>query len=575
MRIVFRNILLLSIWGVSCALQGAAMGMNIDIKQEKLLLNQVGFTPEARKHALWLNPSIDNPKAVGVIDKNTNRVVAYCSVGPLKIDPETRQAGRWVDCSNLTTPGRYALQVGTVTSLPFMVQDDILYRPLVLLLRSYYLQRCGYPLNDPLTGIQHAACHLNDAIIAHGDDKMQSGDFLKVTGGWHDAGDYGKYIATTAVVVGRLLNLYEILPMRFADGTLNIPESGNGFPDLLDEVQIGLEWMLSMQREDGAVYRKVGGKQWPPMVTPEEDRQPRYIYGISSPETAKFAAAMAMAGRIYPGERGERYLHAARRAWKFLASITEVRQRFDWHAGDDSGSGPYRLNEFDDEETLATDLDDRYWAAAELYISTGEEIFHEYMKNHIDDVPYTLFEWKNPASLGMTDYLWQSRQPKDDELERKIISKLIRRADIALGNTQYGLYRLANRRFIWGSNKMAAEEGITALHAYRLTGNKAYLHVAEDQLDYLLGRNPFEQTFVTGLGTRPVKQVHHIFARSANLDIPGLLVGGPNEMAQSGIAPEGLGLLSYVDDRRSYATNEYAIDYNASLAALIAHLIAL
>jgi len=569
------SIILLFVCLTTSLAQVSARTMNVDNKLERLLLNQVGFQPKAMKSALWLNPRVERPQRVNVVDRNTNKIVAYCTVGPLRMDPDTLQSGRWVDCSDLTAPGEYELQTDTVKSLPFKVKKDILQQPLNLLLRSYYLQRCGYALNDPVTGIHHAACHLDDGFIAHSDDKMQRGDLLKATGGWHDAGDYGKYIATTTITVGRLLNMYETIPRQFADGVLSIPESGNGRSDLLDEAQVGLDWMLTMQRSDGAVYRKLSGSQWPSLAPPEQDRQTRYIYGISSPDTAKFAAAMAMAGRIFPGERGRRYLKAARQAWVFLTSIAETDQLIDWYEGDDSGSGPYKLNEIDNEETLATDVDDRYWAATELYISTGEEIFHDYIKNHVDAVAYTLFEWKNPAPLAMTDYLWQSQQPKDSEVEAKIRKKLIQHANRALQNREYGLYRLANRRFIWGSNKMVAEEGITAIHAYRLTGNKAYLQMAEDQLDYLFGRNPFEQTFITGVGTRPVKQVHHIFAHSANIDIPGLLVGGPNEMAQSGIAPKDQGVLSYADDRRSYATNEYAIDYNASLAALIALLIAL
>lgn len=116
---------------------------------------------------------------------------------------------------------------------------------------------------------------------------------------------------------------------------------------------------------------------------------------------------------------------------------------------------------------------------------------------------------------------------------------------------------------------MVAEEGITLAYAYKLTGNSAYREVAFAQLDYLLGRNPFNQTFITGVGTHPVQRINHLFARARNLLIPGLVVGGPNSDAQDEIAPKGQGILSYVDSAESYATNEYAIDYNASIVGLI------
>ena len=96
--------------------------------------------------------------------------------------------------------------------------------------------------------------------------------------------------------------------------------------------------------------------------------------------------------------------------------------------------------------------------------------------------------------------------------------------------------------------------------------------VAQAQLDYLLGANPHGQTFVSGVGERPVRHVSHIFARAIGQDIPGLFVGGANEAAQAGKAPKNLGLLSYIDDAASYATNEYAIDYNAALIGLVVQL---
>ena len=120
---------------------------------------------------------------------------------------------------------------------------------------------------------------------------------------------------------------------------------------------------------------------------------------------------------------------------------------------------------------------------------------------------------------------------------------------------------------------MTAEEGITLVYAYQLTNNIDYLNGAIDQLDYLLGRNHFNQTFVTGIGANPVKHVNHLFARAKNIYIPGLVVGGSNSDAQDNKVAKNLGQLSYIDSEESYATNEYAIDYNASLISLIVNSI--
>ena len=151
--------------------------------------------------------------------------------------------------------------------------------------------------------------------------------------------------------------------------------------------------------------------------------------------------------------------------------------------------------------------------------------------------------------------------------------KIIEKANEILTRVENSGYRLGNHRFIWGSNKMAAEEGITLVYAYQISKDQRYQNAALEQLHFLLGRNPFNQTFVTGIGARPVRHVNHLFARAKGLLIPGLVVGGPNSDAQDNIAPKGLGILSYLDDEQSYATNEYAIDYNASLIGLIGLLI--
>lgn len=538
----------------------------------RILLNQVGYGPTWQKQAFLLNGSDLNSSEVKVIDRNTGKSVL--TLHP-QGDVSAGSAGdrlQVIDFSAITKPGTYVLQAGALQSASFTVGQAPYQDALTQLMRSYYLQRCGVAINDPVTGIHHAPCHLKDGVIAHADRAHSEGQTIAASGGWHDAGDYGKYVSTATVTIGRLLSLYEQFPSQFRDAQLTIPESGNGIPDLLDEMQVGLDWLLTQQRPDGAVYRKLSGRQWPIDKAPDEDWQPRYVYGISTPETAKFAAVMAMAGRIYQPilpKQAERYTTAATQAWQLLQS--QPAMQADWVDGDDSGSGKYLFSDIDNEDSLKTDEDDRLWAAAELSITLHQPQFEQYFAAHLKKMDYTLFEWKDPSSLGMVDYLLQTEGDRaKPALKHLIRTKLLKRADSLLQKTDQNPYRLANDRFIWGSNKMAAEEGITLAYAYQLTRNPRYLNAARDQIHFILGRNPFNQTFVSGVGTNPVKNVNHLFARAKNIYIPGLLVGGPNGGAQDGIAPKNQGVLSYFDSAKSYATNEYAIDYNASFITLIA-----
>jgi endoglucanase len=541
----------------------------------KPLFNQLGFKPGWRPQVFLASAERDSrPLRATLLDSAGTAMLREVDASAAQRDADSGDWLRSVDLGTRLPAGRYLLRIAGAEATHIEIGDKV-YLPLQrALLRAYYLQRCGPALDDRETGLAHAACHAQDAKVAHDDDLLKKGHALQAGGGWHDAGDYGKYVATTAVATGRILNAYERDPMRFASDATGIPESGNGVPDLLDEMRVGLDWMLTMQRADGAVYRKVGGSQWPAKLAPDEDRQARVAYGVSSPETAKAAAAWAQAARLYRGSQPDlaaRYLAAARLSWAWLGTVTQA-QRMDVHDGDDSGSGPYRANDIDAEAGLHYDWDDRLWAATELYLSSGEEPFLQVMRRLVPNAPLTLFEWKDPSALALSYLLWHPALQDQTALAKLVRPRFLQRAKGVAERLQHSGWRIANPRFVWGSNKMTAEEGITLCLAYQIGGNPAYLAAARDQLHYVLGRNHFGKSFVSGIGSDAVQEVSHLWFQVRRQPIPGLFVGGPNQAEQSNIAPRGRGPLSWADDTRSYATNEFAIDYNASLFGLLAQL---
>ncbi|GAB6140440.1 glycoside hydrolase family 9 protein [Methylosoma difficile] len=543
------------------------------VEANSIAVNQVGYLPAWPKTALLINPD-QKAKEVEIINADNKKSVFKTTVGAEQKDLQTGDRIQTINFSAFNAKGRYWLRVGKLESAPFQIADDVYQEPLKLLLRSYYLQRCGVKIDDAATGLRHEACHLHDARIKHDDPIHKAGDEVGSVGGWHDAGDYGKYVATTAVVVGRILAVYEAHPNFFTDMALDIPESGNKRADVLNEMQVGLDWLLTMQRADGAVYRKLSGEIWSKGLTPDQDQQPRFIYGITTPETAKAAGAWAMAARIYQASQPElaaRYIAAAEKAWQYLATVKD--QQFDFKEGDNKGSGPYMYNKTDNDESLLYDWDDRLWAASELLITTGKDVYKSYVAEVLPKAPLTPFEWKDPSSMAFAHVLFHPAMPSNEAWRNDAKAKVLERAKATLANVKNSGYRIANARFVWSSNKLTIEEGVILLYAYRLSGDRAYLDAAIEQLDYIFGRNHFKQTFVTGIGTNPVKHPSHLFLSTINGKLPGLLVGGPNELEQSGIGPRNQGPLSYVDDARSYATNEYAIDLNASLIGLISLLL--
>ncbi len=536
-----------------------------------LVVNQVGYRLGLCKRALVVNQVRRAGKdEVALVDAATDEIVALVPPGPPERDPQTRDRIQIVDFSWFDQPGTYFLRQGGLRSPPFLVDSNPFQTTIDQLMRAYHYQRCGVPLADPHTGIAHPPCHLQDPRLARDDPYHRKGDRLHVVGGWHDAGDYGRYVSTTAVVVGRLSHLAEQYPGLLHDH-LNIPESGNGIPDLLDETAVGLRWLLAMQRPDGAVYRKVAGSHWPAPGPPQNDTQPQYVYGISSHETAKAAAATAMAARVFrtwDPDLADRAIQFARRAWGFLERHPEVI--LDRHPEDDRGSGCYMT--FDDPEKTRphTDAGDRFWAAAELYLTTGEPTFRRYLEPRVGNLPYTLFGWRDPSALGMLDLYLSNQIP--ETWRRAIAARIMERAGYLLENVRNSGYRIATSNFVWGSNRNTAEDGVTLALAYRITGQRDYLDAAVAQADYLLGTNHFGVSFVTGVGSNPVQHLAHAFARARGVRLPGFLVGGPNARAEDGVAPRGRGPLSWVDNAESYATNENAIDYNPALVHLLAEL---
>jgi len=568
---------------------GVSFGLDSDLealskagvpnKKPGIVVNQVGYLPQWQKVAFFrsntkVNQKFEQPKNAQLVDRDTNQEVATLPLKPATIDRDSADTVSIIDFSQIEQPGTYYLRNGKYKSVPFTIGMDIYQDPLVELLRSYHLLRCGVALEDTVSGIDHPPCHLNDGILARTDSLNNEGEKINVVGGWHDGGAYSKYVATTTVTIGRLLSLYEQNPDLFPDSQLNIPQSGNGKSDLLDEMEFALNWLLKMQRRDGAVYRKVAGSTWPLDLAPDEDVQPRNIYGISTPETAKFAAAMAIASRNFASidkALANKYLDSAKLAWQYLE--TQPEMVVDWLEDDDSGSDKYLASEFDTEESLNTDIDDRLWAAAELYIATGNNDFASYFANNLDRVNYDLFEWKNPVSLGAINYLRQKQQPIDPEISNKIATQITQKADSILAIAQENPYQIASDRFIWGSNRIVAESGITLAYAYQITNNQKYLDTAIAQLNYLLGRNHFNQTFITNIGTNYVKNLSNLYTRAKEIKIPGSVVAGANATAVDGRVYPDKGHLSYADDQLAFATNGNATDYNASVISLMINLI--
>ena len=226
--------------------------------------------------------------------------------------------------------------------------------------RMFYLQRCGVVLDAARAGVfSHPACHTAPARVFHSDT------FLQVSGGWHDAGDYGRYVVPACKAVADLLLAFRAAPEAFGDDW-DIPESGNGVADVLDEVRFELEWLLKMQRDDGGVYHKVTCAYFPDITAfPQDETADLFIFPVSTAATGDFSAIMAMAAPLYESiDRtfSKKCLRASVNAYEFLKHSKPLP--FHNPAGVVTG-------EYGDE----SDADERYFAACALYQATGQAYY--------------------------------------------------------------------------------------------------------------------------------------------------------------------------------------------------------
>ncbi len=532
----------------------------------QVFVDQLGYLPGASKYLFVSQPA--DSFLVREISRNT---VSFRGALALfsSDDPATGLTLYRGDFSTLETPGSYIIEVpGVGWSFPFLIADTA-YRELKRkAVKGYYFQRCGMDLVSQFAGSYfHSKCHLADAFFHSSCD---TSGFQETRGGWHDAGDYGKYVVNAGISVGTLLMAYEQMPQQFAFDDLNIPESGNGVPDLLDEIRYELEWLLKMQRPSGGVHFKLTTEQFPSFRMPQQDTWTRYIYQLSTTATGNFAANLAQAARIYqPFDSlfAWRCLNAAEKAWQFLQAHPDILPAGGFQNPPGTNTGQYGDSD---------DRDERLWAAVELFLTTGNSEYHNYFISHYQEAGLFpgAMSWQNVRSLAQLEYLLGTRDGISQVAQTQLryglenyCQNLLQRA----GTNGFQVV-LNPGEYYWGSNSAVLNNAILLIAAYEKTGNADYRQAALAQLHYILGLNAHRMSFVTQMGDYYPMHIHHAPSVADGIvePVPGLLAGGPNEYLQDPVLAGNFtastpAALCYIDDQGSYASNEIAINWNAPL----------
>lgn len=529
-----------------------------------IYLNQVGYLTNAKKVAV-------STKACDyqVFEVGSTQAVFQGSCGKGVYDGAAGEEVFGMDFSEVKKPGSYyVLADNGEKSHTFMVADKPYVQLHKDLIKALYFQRCGCELKSEHAGVYtHGACHTEPVI--HLEDylnKTENPKTYDLTGGWHDAGDFGRYSTAAAVALGHILYAYELFPESFGD-SLQIPESGNDMPDVLNECMYELAWLMKMQDENGGVYHKLTAFNHASFIMPEEDMDPFLIYPVSSMATADYAAIMALASRIYKDYRpefAEEALQKAKKAWKWLAENPYVG--FTNPEGSNTG-------EYGDD----CDDDERFWAACELLRadSANAAEYIEAAEKYAKLVTKVEFGWGDVSALGSLSLMMDNESLCPKELLDEVSEAIFAEADRLLVVQEKSGYGVAMKPedYVWGSNMVVCNRGMLfVLCTLKADEDRAqcYREAALSQLHYLLGRNALDYSYVTGHGEHAFKNPHNRLTACDGIDdsMPGWVSGGPNktpcdEIAMKKIPAGTAPMKCFIDHVDSYSTNEITIYWNS------------
>lgn len=436
--------------------------------------------------------------------------------------------------------------------------------------RGFYLWRCGTEVDADYAGNHYHidACHLGDGRTAYvdadatvlTDEQLAANPGRKDgTGGWHDAGDFGKYTVNAGITMGMLYYAWDHFSDKIQAVDLALPQTAPGYPQYLQELKWENDFLMKMEYSDGSgrVSHKLTRRSFAPFIMPQDDHEDRFFTVWSSAATADFAAMMAMASvrfRPYDNAYAELCLEAATRSYSFLEQNPDDKV---FEQGDFS-TGDYRT----------TDPDDRLWACAEMWSATGEQSYLEHLEAGLeallerkgDKAVDDDWDWGGVENLAVWTYILCEREGKNPELVSKLSEEVIASADRLVQNAASDPYGCALKRYYWGCNGTACRQAMNLHIADLICAKPEYGKTIEGIAAYILGNNHYGRSFITGVGVNPPMFPHDRRSAADGIDAPwpGYLVGG-------GHTPT-----DWVDEQEDYSRNEIAINWQGALVYLLA-----
>ena len=473
----------------------------------------------------------------------------------------------WFDFSALTTEGTfYVFDItNNAGSYQFEINENVYFIPLKQAFRTFYYQRCGTAKSSPFaqTGWTDAACHKGnlqdlDCRLYNNTNPSTSKD---LSGGCHDAGDYNKYVNFTFEAMTDLMLAYKFNTSMRGDN-YNIPESGNGIPDILDEVKYELDWLLKMQNANGSVLSIVGVMNYASASPPSADNSQRF-YGPATTSASFTASALFALGAIQFNSIGQTAYAttlqtAAVNAWNWAVANPNVT----FYNSGSVGAGEQEVSSY---EKLVRQMA----AASFLYGSTGNVTYKNFFESNYTQMHLIQWGYAYPFENGQQEMMLYYSSLSGVTVS---VSNAIRNAfknsmktnnadnlPAYINNTDAYRAYLADNNYTWGSNTTKSRQGImfADMTVYNLdTANNAnYRSAALGFINYFHGINPTAFCYLTNMGSygaeNSVNEVYHGWfadgsalwdraGTSAYGPAPGLIPGGVNPgYALDGCCPSG------------------------------------
>ncbi|MBR5370925.1 MAG: glycoside hydrolase family 9 protein [Oscillospiraceae bacterium] len=635
--------------------------------------NQVGYYPNLEKRATVHDA---NASTVYILDAKSGAEVWKGTPSSAKSDEESGMKTQVIDFSEFKDEGTYyfSLDGKTQDSYPFSISKNVYNEYdttrngssiVANALNYFYQNRAGVPIeekyitsmghNDSKAPLAHSkyghnpdtAYLQNTWVKAYkndGSDVQKSNGDITANDGWYDAGDHGKYVVNGGIAVWTLQNLYEWTLKdlnnssadKFGDSSksMSVPEAGNKIADILDETKVELEFFKEMMvpssyklkeyppadskdlggtdtgKYENMVFHKLHDSKWTGLAVHAWDYQDnkdwkgitRIVKPPSTAATLNAAACFAQGARLFEKEDAsyaKELLELAKKTYEAAKANPELYAPLDQAIG----GGAYGDNEV---------KDDFYWAATELYITTGDSEYLTDLEGYSDAYgmttdlaggenhgTFTSFNWGNTAGLGtLSMYLNQDKFP---EKISTITSAITKCADDYVKQEEsegFGVpYKgsefedpinigpgIKVKGYEWGSNSMVINNAIVMAYAYSATGEKKYLNGASEACDYIFGRNAMDLSYITGYGTYHCYNPHHRYwSHELDKEFPyapsGVMSGGPNAgMQDPYVAGKGYirgkvpSQLCYVDSIEAWSVNEVTINWNSPFAWVMSFL---